>query len=150
MPALINQWNAEHRDALACMLYAVMWETHAAPSLAAPAQWLINKRLVQKADILVATFKGRIGSATSRHRSGTIEEIEEFRAAGKPVLVYFSEIAISPYENEPAELAEVKKYKDELMKQGVISTYKTIEEFRKQVSQHLTQTIQDCFRANDV
>lgn len=46
--------------------------------------------------ILVAVFWTRLGTDTGEYASGTMEEVEEFRAAGKPVLLYFSSGPIAP------------------------------------------------------
>lgn len=51
---------------------------------------MINHQLADDADIIVGVFSQTLGSATPRAVSGTAEELERARDAGKPVHVYFS------------------------------------------------------------
>jgi hypothetical protein len=54
-------------------------------------QAIINRQLVDDADLLFAVFSTRLGSPTGVAESGTAEEIERLRGMQKPVLVYFSQ-----------------------------------------------------------
>jgi hypothetical protein len=53
-------------------------------------QAILNKQIVESGDILIGIFGYRLGTPTGKAQSGTIEEIEEFRKAGKYVALYFS------------------------------------------------------------
>jgi hypothetical protein len=94
---LSHDWNAIHyRRSPLVMLQPILWESHARPKLGERPQTIINKTLLRSADIVVAIFKHRLGQETGRHQSGTIEEIEEARNAGIPVLLYFNSSRPSP------------------------------------------------------
>jgi len=47
-------------------------------------------QMVSKCDILVGMFRTRLGTSMCAAESGTVEEISQFVAAGKPALLYFS------------------------------------------------------------
>ncbi len=93
--AVVN-WNSSNARYLGVVLLPVMWETHTYRDLAGPPQAMINKQIVDDADILIATFWTTVGTPTAAAPSGTVEEIERFLAAGKPVFVYFCEMPAVP------------------------------------------------------
>jgi len=55
-----------------------------------PAQEFINEQVLEKADLLIAIFWTRIGTPTSEHASGTVEEIEKHIDSEKTTMIYFS------------------------------------------------------------
>jgi hypothetical protein len=89
IPDVINSWNATNSEDFGVVLLPVMWETHSTPEMGDRAQAIINRQLVFNCDILICTLWTRIGTHTGVAESGTIEEIEEFKNTGKPVLIYF-------------------------------------------------------------
>jgi hypothetical protein len=56
----------------------------------------INRRLVHQCDLLVGMFWTKIGTRSGVAESGTVEEIDQFVAAGKPALLCFSGRPIDP------------------------------------------------------
>jgi hypothetical protein len=72
------------------MLLAVGWETDVAPEMGAPAQSIIDRQILNDADLLVGIFWTRIGTPTASYASGAVEEIEEHLKAGRPAMLYFS------------------------------------------------------------
>src|SRR5258706_16038055 len=94
----IYEWNALHAKAEGVMLDPHMWETHATPGFGRP-QDIINKQLVKDADLLIGMFWTKIGTSTGVALSGTVEEIDQMVAAGKPAMLYFSK--------RPADLSTV-------------------------------------------
>jgi hypothetical protein len=102
----INEWNALHAAAESIVLLPVKWETHATPQTAIRPQEAINNQLVQESDIVIGLFWTRIGTSTGVAESGTVEEIDQFVAAGKPTLLYFSSRPIDP---EKIDLKQHKK-----------------------------------------
>src|SRR5216684_5873043 len=92
----INDWNAQHAAAESVVLLPVRWETHALPQAGIRPQQAINDQLVSKCDILVGMFWTKFGTDTGVAESGTVEEIDQFVAAGKPAMLYFSNRPIDP------------------------------------------------------
>src|ERR1700757_1973195 len=82
----------------------IHWKTDAVPRMSAEgAQGVINKQLLDKADIVVALFDSRLGQATPDAVSGTAHEISRATEAGKHVHVWFSEEPIQ----RPADAEEL-------------------------------------------
>ena len=96
IPEVIAEWNAVHSLSNAAVIEPVLWETHSRPDLGGRPQGIINKQLVANCDLLVGAFWTRLGTPTGEAVSGTAEEIEQFRGAGKPVLLYFSGTQLVP------------------------------------------------------
>ncbi|MCA9458221.1 MAG: hypothetical protein KC587_16265, partial [Nitrospira sp.] len=96
---VIHDWNDVNAQRSKIMLAAVGWESHSSPELGERPQELINKRILKDCDILVGVFWTRLGTPTGKSLSGTVEEIEEHVAVGKPAMIYFS--------SKPVELDSV-------------------------------------------
>jgi hypothetical protein len=93
---VVNDWNALNAAAEGVVLLPVMWETHTMPETGVRPQAAINRQIVQACDLLVGMFWTRFGTSTGVAPSGTVEEIEQFVAANKPAMLYFSCISIDP------------------------------------------------------
>jgi nucleoside 2-deoxyribosyltransferase len=85
----IGLWNIANSKARRVFLNPVGWETDASPDMGASPQTIINRQLLDEADLLIAFFHTRLGQPTAAARSGTVEEIEYFLAKGRPVAIYF-------------------------------------------------------------
>ncbi len=83
----INDWNAQHALAEEIVLLPVKWETHAIPRTGIRPQAAINQQIVTSSDLLVGMFWTKLGTNTGVADSGTVEEIDQFVAAGKPALL---------------------------------------------------------------
>ena len=100
------------------------WKTDAVPRMSAEgAQGVINKQLLDKADVVVALFDSRLGQATEDAVSGTADEIKRSTEAGKHVHTWFSEEPIERHRADPKELARLAKYRKELGGQGLLGVY---------------------------
>jgi Domain of unknown function (DUF4062) len=157
---VVDEWNAIHYRSLSDILHAVRWESHSHPQLGDRAQSIINKTLLKNADIVVAIFKGRLGQETGKHQSGTIEEIEEARAAGIPVLLYFYTERPSPpkisffqilntydeqqeYRAALTDFEIVQRCRAHYERQGIVGGYRTIEEFTLLLRPQLYQAVSE-------
>jgi nucleoside 2-deoxyribosyltransferase len=95
----IYAWTALNSVAEQVVALPVRWGTHTYPATGMRPQQAINDQIVEPCDILIAMFWTRLGTDTGVAASGTVEEINEFVAAGKPVMIYFSD--------RPAQLSMV-------------------------------------------
>lgn len=138
---LVYQWNDTHSPLSGVVLLPVMWETHAVPQMGDRPQGIINKQIVANTDLLVGVFWTRLGTHTGRAESGTVEEIEEFRRQGKPVLLYFSSAPVVPDSIDMEQYQKLKEYKESLRDQGLMWEYSEVDEFRSQVDRHLVGTV---------
>lgn len=128
----IDEWNAAHGIGGQFILMPIKWETHSAPELGSSGQEIINERLLSKADLLVGVFWSRIGTPTNNSISGSVEEIESFFKAGKPVSLYFStEPLPQPIDNE--QYSKLQKFKSWARERGLVEEYATKDEFRRKL-----------------
>ena len=79
---VIGEWNQKNFDALNCGLKCNHWTTDAVPSMASRGQAVINDKIIDSADMVVAVFWRRLGTPTGLHDSGTVEEIARAQARG--------------------------------------------------------------------
>ena len=138
---VVHQWNAVHASDRKSVLIPLGWETHTTPEMGDRPQSIINKQILRDADILVAVFWTRIGSPTGKYDSGTIEEIEEHIAAGKPAMLYFSSVPVRPDSVDEKQYAALRKFKAECQSRGLYESYETTPEFREKVTRQIAQTI---------
>ena len=150
IPEVIRAWNATHSIDRAAIVEPVLWETHARPELGGRPQQIINNQLVSNCDLLIGAFWTKLGTPTGKAPSGTAEEIEEFRANGKPVLLYFSSVPVVPGSIDPEQYSALTDYRDELGKSGLYSGYNTMQEFREQLQQHFSSQMIELLKKHDV
>lgn len=138
---IIHEWNAIHSEANGIVLMPVGWDTHAVPSMGGRPQEIINRQVLKGCDLLVAVFWTRIGSATGKAVSGTVEEIEEHIAQHKPAMIYFSQQPVRPDSVDEQQYNAVKDFKAKCSKRGLIETYESLSDFRDKFSRQLPQMI---------
>jgi hypothetical protein len=149
IPEVIAAWNNVHSVDAAAVIQPVMWETHTWPALGDRPQSIINQQLIEHCDFLVGTFWTRFGSPTGVADSGTAEEIEQFRSAGKPVLLYFSSTPLPPENVDPQQYQALLAYRSRLASDGLYFQYKSPAEFREHFQHHLAKTMLDLLRKNN-
>lgn len=137
---VIEDWNSSHSRSRGIMLQTRKWELDAVPAMGDRPQALLNKQLVDEADILIAVFSARLGSPTGVAASGTVEEIERLRSMNKPVFVYFSKAPV-PRDHNAAQLQLLNEYKLELRSAGLYFEFDNDETLRRMVSRHLASTM---------
>jgi hypothetical protein len=140
---ILTAWNVVHARNRKAMLVPIGWETHSAPELAGRPQQMINDRLLAHCDLLVGIFWTRLGSPTGVAASGTVEEIEEHIRAGKPAMLYFSKAPVVPDSLDQYQYAELKKFKDWAMSQGLVSVFDSVEDFREKFRRDLELNLRD-------
>lgn len=140
----IHSWNEDNSRNLGAVLLPIKWETHAIPGMEGRPQEMIKKQLVDPSDILVGVFWTRIGTDTGVSESGTIEEIEDFKKANKPVLLYFSRKDI-PRDADLDQCKKVDKFKERIIneKTGLFDSFITTSELKDKLNKHLTAIIRN-------
>jgi hypothetical protein len=134
----IEGWN---RSALSRLLgvelRAKLWELDSVPELGTgDAQQVLNRQLLSDADILIAVFHARLGTATARAVSGTAEEIEGAIARRLPVHV-FVDLGDIPRDHDPQQLAELKAFLASLRERGLMGDFRSDDELARKVRQSL-------------
>jgi len=138
----ILAWNAAHYETFGIILHAVRWETHFYPASGDRPQAILNKQIVDSGDIMIGIFGCTLGTPTGAAQSGTIEEIEEFRKAGKYVALYFSNAGVSRTADRD-QLKALEDYQRGRQKDTLFGTFATAEELRLLVMKHLPKIVDD-------
>jgi hypothetical protein len=135
----IHDWNVinAHPDTINILLHPIRWETHSFPESGDRPQALLNRQIVARGDFLIGIFGTRLGTPTGIAESGTIEEIEQFRAAGKYVALYFSNAPV-PRNVDRDQLDALAQYKKARQKDTKFEVFSNADDLRRQVFQHLT------------
>jgi len=142
----IHEWNSIHSKVRKIVLLPVGWDNDSTPEMGDRPQAIINYQLLKECDLLVAVFWTRIGTATSRAVSGTVEEIEEHLRAGKPAMIYFSNAPVEPDSIDTAQYAALKEFKRICKEKGLIGNYQSKADFRGKFSRQLAAKVnQDNF-----
>jgi hypothetical protein len=138
VPNVFNRWNEANSDAF---LHPKMWEM-SAPALGDHPQHILNPKILDESDLLVAIFWTKLGTPTPTANSGTVEEIREFirkKGAGR-VMVYFCKRSL-PHDVDPAELARLREFQTQMRSQGVYYEYVDVKEFERDLYFHLDQKV---------
>jgi hypothetical protein len=140
---VIAEWNAIYARNHSVVLLPVAWETHSSPELSGRPQQMINDRLLVHADILVGIFWTRLGSPTGKAISGSIEEIDEHRRQGKPVMLYFSQVPVPPDRVDQAQYSALQEFKGWAQGEGLVETFDSPNGFRDKFRRHLPTMLRD-------
>src|SRR3954470_563430 len=68
------RWNETNTSTRNVALVPLRWETGAVPMLGGGGQQIINKQLLERADVVIALFGSRVGAPTAGTISGTVSE----------------------------------------------------------------------------
>jgi hypothetical protein len=137
----ISEWNAQHAMAESVVLLPVKWETHATPRSGIRPQEAINTELVQTSDILIGMFWTRLGTNTGVAESGTVEEIDEFAASGKPTMLYFSRRPIDPSAINLTQQRKLRSFTSKTYKTALTGGFTGLEDLRQRLIHDLLSEI---------
>lgn len=133
----IQEWNDLNSAERQIALLPLRWETHTAPEYGRRPQEVINRQIVDKCDLLIGVFWTRIGSPTGEADSGTLEEIERVASAGKPVMLYFSQVKKDPNDIELDQLKKLREFKSKTFPKALVETYSSPIEFRDKLAKQI-------------
>lgn len=99
----VEAWNRSAiARSLGVRLEARLWELDGVPELGTgDAQEVLNRQLLNRADIVIALFHARLGTPTARAESGTAEELQGAIQRGLHVHVFVNQADISR-DHDPA------------------------------------------------
>jgi hypothetical protein len=138
---VVHDWNAIHAEDRKIVLMPIGWETHSTPDMSDRPQAIINKQLLKSCDLLVAVFWTRVGSPTGVAASGTVEEINEHLASGKPAMIYFSAVPVRMDSVDGEQYEKLRAFKDDLRSRGLFDEYEDLTTFRTKFTRHLAQRV---------
>ncbi|MDN3278705.1 hypothetical protein QWJ07_30895 [Frankia sp. RB7] len=133
----VHEWNAQHSPAESVVLLPVAWETHSVPRSGVRPQAAINEQLVSSADILIGMFWTKLGTSTGVAESGTVEEIDQFVAQGKPALLYFSHRPIDPNKIDLKQHKRLKVFQAATYSNALVGSFTSPEELKATLSRNL-------------
>ena len=133
----IHRWNDANALARKIALLPVKWETNSSPDMAGPPQTILNRQILEEADILVGIFGTRIGTPTAKHVSGSVEEIKEHVGAGKTAMIYFSDVPVAPSSIDATQYAALHAFRAECERTGLYATFDSLDEFKNKFRHHL-------------
>lgn len=135
---VISNWNNINSEQQKVVLMPVGWETHSAPLLGNRPQGIINEQIVNGCDMLIGVFWTRLGSPTGVSDSGTVEEIEHFIKAGKPVMLYFSGRKVDITTLDLSQIEKLRDFQKNMQKIGLIGSYVDINDFKEQLRNQIS------------
>jgi len=139
----VNEWNGLHAAAESVVLLPVNWETHATPESGVRPQAAINRQLVRQCDLLVGMFWIKIGTRSGVAESGTVEEIDQFVAARKPALLYFSGRPIDPNKIDLKQHRKLRAFKDATYKKALTGRFSQVDELRQTLVRDLMRQVRE-------
>lgn len=140
--AALHAWNGSRSQGSGFILLPRRWETDAVPNLTgSDGQSVINSQLVDDADIVIALFHIRLGRATERAVSGTVEEITRARDSGTRVHLYFSNTDL-PRDYKRDEYEALLTFRKEAQGLGLYGAYESALDLAEKVRTAIEHDIQ--------
>src|SRR3954451_4313177 len=75
-----------------------------------------------------------------------LEEIERVTKAGKPAMLYFSQVPIDPERIDVSQIGQLREFKDKILPTSLVGKYRGVIEFRDKFSRQLEMKIRDLQR----
>jgi len=144
---VLRTWNQSNGSTRQIILKPLRWEKDATPELGPGGfQEVINSNLLDNADILIGIIGKRLGSPTKTSIAGTVDEIEQFYQAKKPVLLFFSDREFNLSEIDIKELQKVRDFRKKMQDLGLYLTFTSIDDYKVKLRNSLDNVLKD-FRA---
>jgi catechol 2,3-dioxygenase-like lactoylglutathione lyase family enzyme len=137
----IHQWNDQHSIQEGIVLLPVCWEENIWPQFTNRPQEPINTYLVDSSDAAIAVFGTRFGTPTGVAGSGTVEEIERFSSAGKPIMLYESTQLVDPASIDLEQLRKLREFKNETYNRAIVGRFDSSAELRRVMERDLSNLV---------
>jgi len=135
---IVDEWNVINSKKRMAILKPVEWEQNVYSSLEGQEpQAIINKQILEKADLLVGIFWTRIGTPTKDYESGTIEEIKKHMQRNKPIMLFFSNVPVVPSSINNDQYEKLVNFKNWCEKNGTINTFDSTDDFKRKLRNQL-------------
>lgn len=146
----IEDWNLNHWDNTNYGIKLRHWLSDASPDMSDRPQGVINRQLIDEADVIVAVFWSRFGSPTGVAASGTEEEVRRAISQQKRVFLYFSDLEPLPPDTDNLQLEQLYAFRMEMRSKGLAWTFRNRFELKSQFRRHLDQYMDLAIAANNV
>ncbi len=141
----IHRWNADYAETSRTVLMPVRWETAATAESGDRPQAIVNRQIVDGADILLGVFWTRLGTATGEAESGTVEEIRRFTDAGKSVSLFFSSRPVVADTIDTEQLSALRAFRDEELAKGLVGQFEDVPGLIRQAASALSRIVRERF-----
>lgn len=146
---VMHDWNNLNSHSRRVVLLPLRWETHMAPEYNVRPQEAINRRIVDDCDLVVGIFWTRLGSPTGEADSGTLEEIERAAKAGKPVMLYFSQVPVVPDRVDTMQIERLRTFREAVASSALTDSFRSSLEFRDKFAASLELKVRDLQRGDE-
>jgi hypothetical protein len=133
----IADWNRLNWDATNCGIKSRHWKTDAVPDMSDRPQGVINEKLIDDADAIVAIFWSRFGTPTGVANSGTEEEVRRAMKAKTRVFLYFSDLEPFPSNASDSQIKKVRVFREEMMGKGLAWSFRSRIDLKEKFRKHL-------------
>jgi hypothetical protein len=137
----VYRWNAIYGVQFGSVVVPIHWSKHSAAEHGIRPQASLNEQLVDSADILIAIFWHRLGTATGESESGTVEEIERADANDAYVAVLRCRREVSPNDIEPEQVSSLNSYLKGIRQESLVFDYSDVAELRERVDAILNRSV---------
>jgi hypothetical protein len=136
-------WNNHRGPSEGYILRPRRWEmASVAISGRGDPQKVINGQIVDHSDIVFGVFRHRLGTATPRDISGTVEEVNRAIQNRKAVHLFFSNEPV-PQTADFGQFEALKHFRAEMEKQGLVGAFDSLEDLVLQVRRAIELDIGD-------
>ena len=145
---VLNNWNNLNSEKNRIVLLPIHWSISSYPAMGKHPQKLLNEQLVEKSNLMICIFGTRLGSPTDTEISGTVEEIEEHRKAGKDVMVFFKMSVDDISSVDPQQLQKIKDFKESIKNDVLWQEFSDAKDFEHKLSEKLQLYINDNWKGS--
>lgn len=136
----VGRWNAIYGQQFGAVIVPTHWKLHSTAEHGGRPQAALNEQLVADADILVALFWHRLGSATGEAVSGTVEEIE--RAYGNGAYVAILRCTRDfPQSSDPEQIQKLRAFFESVEPKSLMLGYSDEAELARHVDAILIRAV---------
>lgn len=133
--------NRTHSAETGIDFFPIDWRRDSRADSGDEPQKLLNKQIVEDADIILAIFKERFGTPTKDYGSGTEEEIELGLSMGKTVLVYFWSPPVNFTPKDPSQFEKIGEFRKSIQSGAMYQSFDTEKKLRNQVTHDFTKLL---------
>jgi len=126
---IIEEWNIINTRKRKQILRSVTWEKDVYSAFGESVQEIINKQILDDADILIGIFNARLGTPTKEYNSGSVEEIIKHIDKNKPAMIYFSNADIERKILDIEQLKKLDEFKNWCKDKAVYFEYNNLDNF---------------------
>ena len=148
---IIDELNSIHAKRQGVRLELIMWEREVSPDMGEDAQAVINEQISKEYDVFICIIWNRIGTATKRAESGTVEEFELVKArhdkdpsSVRPMLYFKNAPPLSMKDFDPDQYKGAQIFRERVKEAGVLyREFTESESFANHVRFDLTKLMLD-------